>query len=698
MNKPSQVAAVSIEKATKIAQDLYANGKLDQCVALIDRILVKSPKNAMALHLLGIIRFGQGATEIGIGHVSAALKLFPGHTLFAVNLTEMLRKSGDLVAAERVGRHAVKVDGGNATAHSNLGIVLYDLQKFDEAEACHHRALALNPGIAGSLNNLGSIARERRNMDEAERYYRSAIDAAPEAYESANNLASILIEAERLSEAQTLLVTVLKARPEYAEAHCNMGRILLSSADLDHAELAFRRAIKLNPKGHAGFIGLSQTMYEKHQGGLALEAARSAYQLAPDDTSALHQLGLCEADGGNTERAIALYDRAVAHNPSFTPSLLALGHLRMETGDMDGAEQFFQSALGNGADRLSSLMALSRLKKMTAEDPIVLELLSESDKILNSTPKKQVAYHYAMGKVFEDIKDYDAAFANFELGAKLKRMTIEYDAMITDHRIDQIIEAFSPDRLVEMRKAGIVTAQPIFVLGMPRSGTTLTESILARHSKVFAAGELPDLMGIFPSPAGHPVMGGISSMSNLDMTRCIEMYARQLDVRSPGMHRITDKMPANFSMIGIIHALLPNAKIIHVSRDPLDTCLSCFTRLFERSQLHSYDQVELGKYYLGYRRLMAHWSNVLPKDAFMELKYEDLVGDIEAQSRRMLDFCGLKWEDGCLEFHKDARRVRTASVSQVRQPVYSSSVEKWRNYESHLAPLMATIGDCKHSL
>lgn len=691
MNDRTKGAVVSIEEATKIAQTLYENGKLDQSLELIGRLLKKNPKNAMALHLLGIIKFGQGATDEGIGHVHAALKLFPGNSFFAANLTEMLRKSGDLVEAEKIGLHAVKVGAKNPSAHSNLGIVLFDLKKFDEAEAYHLKALALNPETFGSLNNLGSIARERRDSEGAEKYYRAALAANPENYESANNLASIHIEAERLQEARTVLAALLKVRPDYAEAHCNMGRIFLNSAELDLAELAFRKALELNSDKPAAFIGLSQVMYEKHQNALALEAAKSAYALASDDPSALHQLGLCEADDGNTESAILLYNKALEIKSGFVPSLMALGHLRMEVGDMVAAEEYFQVALESGSDRLSSLLALSRLTKMTADSPIVLELQSEAENIVASPPKKRIAYHYAMGKVFEDIKNPDAAFENFALGAKLKRETVAYDAENTDRRIDQIIDAFTSKRLAEMRRASIDTAQPIFILGMPRSGTTLTESILASHSQVFGAGELSDLLNLFPSAVGEPVMSGVKDMKFTELKRRIKDYAGQVDSRSPGQHRITDKMPANFQTIGVIHALLPNAKIIHVSRDPLDTCLSCFTRLFERSQLHSYDQVELGRYYLNYRRLMAHWSKVLPENAFLELRYEDLVGDIEGQARRMLDFCGLDWEEGCLEFHKDTRRVRTASVSQVRQPIYRSSVEKWRMYEAQLAPLRATI-------
>jgi tetratricopeptide (TPR) repeat protein len=691
MSEQTKGTVVSIEEATKLAHTLYEKGKLDQSIELIEKVLSKTPKNAMALHLLGVIKFGQGAAEEGISRVSTAVQLLPQNALFAANLTEMLRKSGNLAEAEAVGRRAIKAGPKNASAHSNLGIVLYDLKKLDQAEAYHLQTLALDPKMVGSLNNLGSIARERGNLIEAERYYKAALSANPQNFESANNLASVLIEAEQLKEARAVLVSLLRIKPDYAEAHRNMGRIFLNTTELDLAEFAFRKSLEFNPQLQEAYIGLSQVMYEKHQNTLALEAANFAYNLAPDESGVLHQLALCEADSGNSEKAILLYNRALEIKPDFAPSLMALGHLKMEVGDMDRATDYFKAALEAGTERLSPLMALSRLTKMTEDSPIFIELEAESKNIEASPPKKRIAYHYAMGKAFEDIKNYNMAFNNFARGAEIKRGTVKYDPDKTDQRTDQIIKAFTPKRIAQMRKASIDTAQPIFVLGMPRSGTTLTESILASHSQVFGAGELPDLLNLFPSSPDGPVLGGIEDMKKEELTRRITDYARQVDSRAPGMHRITDKMPANFQMIGVIHSLLPNAKIIHVMRNPMDTCLSCFTRLFERSQLQSYDQVELGRYYLNYRRLVVHWSEVLPQHAFMELKYEDLVDDIEAQTRRMLSFCGLEWEAGCLEFHNDTRRVRTASVSQVRQPVYKSSVEKWRAYEAHLGPLINTI-------
>jgi hypothetical protein len=231
---------------------------------------------------------------------------------------------------------------------------------------------------------------------------------------------------------------------------------------------------------------------------------------------------------------------------------------------------------------------------------------------------------------------------------------------------------------------------------MPRSGTTLTETIIASHSMVYGAGELPDLMEIASGARGGHAEGYplcLEGITQAELAAMGERYAAALQARAPGSPRITDKMPANFNCVGLIHLMLPKAKIIHVMRDPVDTCLSCYTRLFNKSQHQSYDLVEIGRYYRAYARLMEHWRQVLPAGAFYEIQYEALVAEPETQARALLEYCGLPWEDACLEFHKTARQVRTASVTQVRQPMYKTSVEKWRHFEKHLGPLLEALGD-----
>jgi hypothetical protein len=232
---------------------------------------------------------------------------------------------------------------------------------------------------------------------------------------------------------------------------------------------------------------------------------------------------------------------------------------------------------------------------------------------------------------------------------------------------------------------------------MPRSGTTLTEQIMASHPDVHGAGELRDLMQIVQQPiagqALQPYPENLAGLTRGDISQWGQDYVAGLRRRAPEARRITDKMPANYMALGLIALMLPNAKIIHVQRNPVDTCVSCFTRLFNRHQEATYDLAELGRHYANYARLMQHWRQVLPQGSFIEVQYEDIVADMEGQARRLIDFCGLDWNAACLDFHNNKRSIRTASVTQVRQPIYTSSVARWRHYEKHLGPLLEALGD-----
>jgi hypothetical protein len=311
---------------------------------------------------------------------------------------------------------------------------------------------------------------------------------------------------------------------------------------------------------------------------------------------------------------------------------------------------------------------------------------------------KRISLHYALGKAYDDLKEYDKAFPQFLEGARIKRSKLQYNADDDVARSRRITELCDKSFIEKLRGAGDPSSLPIFVLGMPRSGTTLTEQIVASHPDVFGAGELRDLMEVaqqMPTSQKNFLSypDNLAALSREDVSRWGSDYVARLRKRAPGAKHITDKMPANYMALGLIPLLLPNAKIIHVKRNPVDTCVSCFTRLFNRHQDATYNLTELGRHYVNYAKLMEHWRDVLPEGSFIEVQYEDIVADMEGQARRLIHFCGLEWNDACLDFHKNTRKIRTASVTQVRQPIYNSSVERWRHYEKYLDPLLKELGE-----
>jgi tetratricopeptide (TPR) repeat protein len=372
----------------------------------------------------------------------------------------------------------------------------------------------------------------------------------------------------------------------------------------------------------------------------------------------------------------------------------------LEYGDFAEAEKQCQKVLRIKADSMEARLLLAKVRKTTAGDDNVAALLAmEKASQLGKSPMpydEAVSLHFALGNCFADLGDYDQAFRHYLQGCKLKRATLKYEAGQMTRYFDSIMRVFDRDTLARLQGAGDPSSVPIFVLGMPRSGTTLTEQIIASHPLVHGAGELPDLLAIAKreiAGTGARFPDNIPTLDQSTLGAWAAEYVAGLCRRAPDAVHVTDKMPGNFMALGLIHLMLPNAKIIHVNRNPVDTCLSCFTKLFSHGHAYSYDLAELGRFYSDYARLMAHWRQVLPEGAFLEIRYEDLVTEYEAQARRLITYCGLEWNDACLKSHENKRSVRTASVMQVRQPIYTSSVERWRKYEPYLKPLLDELGD-----
>ncbi len=690
----AEQSTLTIEDAFKQAMVHYQKGQLQPAVALFSKIIQAAPQHAHAHQMLGLIAFQTEQYEPAVKAMTEAVRLQPQNPQFLMNYVEVLRKAGNIEAAISVGKRAVQADPNNPAAHSNLGLAYYDDQNIIEAEASQQRALALNSDFSAALNNLGSIARDNGDLEGAVTYYRKALRTNPTYSEAANNCISVFIEGERYEEAKELAYSELKQNPNVSELQRNMGRIHLYEHKLDDAETSFRNAISLNENKAENYLGLSQVLYEKNHSKLALIEAETAYRLDPENPQICHQIAITKAHLGDMDAGFEFYEKALALNPDMTASRLALGYLKMENGDFDGARADFELAAQSTYDALNAQMALARMEKMTPDNSAFVALEAALPEAEKMPAMKAAAYHYALGKCYEDLSRYENAFEQYAIGAKVKRSTFDYDPAETDQVTDDIIALFDKGMIEKLRKSAISTEQPIFVLGMPRSGTTLTESILDSHSKISGAGELnylQNLFGLCPTSGKFDMPRILPQMPAHDLTRKIEEYIESAKTHAPNTPYIVDKMPANFQMLGLIYALLPNAKIIHIARNPFDTCLSCFTRIFERSQLHSYDQVELGRYFNNYIRLMNHWHTLLPKDSFHTVHYENLVEDIDTEARRIIDFCGLGWEDACLEFYKGKRRVRTASVQQVRQPLYKTSKEKWKRYEAQLQPLVDII-------
>jgi tetratricopeptide (TPR) repeat protein len=377
-------------------------------------------------------------------------------------------------------------------------------------------------------------------------------------------------------------------------------------------------------------------------------------------------------------------------------ALVGRATLLMEAGHLDEALTAFEQVLARFPGSAQAIAARSELRTFSADDPDIGALEACLAQGERRSLVERVAAHFALGKAYLDIKDPERAFHHLEAGNRQKRASFDYDSEQTCRWMEHIRAVFTSERYARLAGSGEPSTLPIFVIGMPRSGTTLIEQILSSHPQVTGAGELSTLrlaldeIGNFPDCVLALDSGGGGAQARL--RQCGEAYLAHVAPLAGGRPHVIDKMPGNFLYAGAIPLILPGARIIHVRRDPADTCLSCYTKLFAGQQPFAYDQTELGAFYRQYERLMAHWRELLPGDAFIETEYEAVVDDLEGQARRLIGFLGLPWNDACLHFHHNRRVVRTASVSQVRQPIYRTSKGRWHAYARYLGPLLDALG------
>lgn len=687
---------INIPKAMAVANTLHQQQKFGESQKVLLQVLQVAPQYAPALHLLGVSAYGQGHRDQGINMLRQAVNVAPNEADYLANLCEMCRQVGRLDEAVHFGERAIAANPNLVSGLSNLGICYYDQENYDKAKALQQQALKLKPQFIPALNNLGSIAKQEKELDKAEELYKRVLAIAPNHIESMSNLGAIVLEDERPEEALEILTDAVKRFPKHAEAHCNRASTLVVLNRRKDAVPAFERAIKLRPHYFEATTGLARVMLAENQRERALQLASVALQLKPQDTIAHTLMGDVQAALGNSDQAAREFEIALQIDPKNITTIVSQGQLYLELGELSQAEDNFLHALEIEPDSTPAKTSLIQARKVTEDDSVFASLLEKRDELDDMMELRAMTIHFALGKGFDDLKQYADAFPHYAAGCAIKRRQIEYSTANYEAHINNIKRFFSKERIDAARSPACQSDVPIFVLGTPRSGTTLTEQIIASHPDVFGAGELHDLLRISHQPndwesAGFPsVFMGFNAAQYKAVG---EKYVAGLRRRAPDAKRITDKMPANFTLIGLIHLILPNAKIVHINRSPVDSCLSMFTRHFaHNSQPHSYDLAELGHYYSQYHSLMAHWREVLPEGSFYDLQYEELVDDNETQARALIDFCGLEWDDRCLEFHKTKRGIKTASVTQVRQPIYKTSVERWRAYEEHLTPLFDALG------
>ncbi|HEY5068083.1 MAG TPA: tetratricopeptide repeat protein [Xanthobacteraceae bacterium] len=671
-------------------------GQLANAIALYDGIValnsgVPEVHNNRGAALAGLERF-----EDAVAAYRRAIALKPDYADAFNNLGNALCEIGKLDEAERALRRAVELRPRWAQCRTNLGLVYKHQARFADAEMAHREAIATGPGLADAYNNLGEILCCLGRLEDAEENLRHAIFLNEHYAEVYANLATTLKAQGRLDEAEAACRQAIALKPRFACAYNALGNVLFDFGRFELAEEAFRTAISLRPHFAEAFSNLGNALREQNRLDEAESAYRQAIAFKSDIAQTHYNLGSVLGEQDRLGEAGLAYRRAIALKPDFADAHNNLGGTLKYLGRFADARRSVERAMQLSPRNPLYLLNLTELKHFVIDDSDSAAMEELAQDIEALPVKQQINLHFALAKAYEDMGRCDGAARQLLAGNALKRRQIQYEEHVALEELDRIRQVFTPELMQSLEGGGDPSSAAVFIIGMPRSGTTLIEQIIASHPQVFGGGERPNLNLIasgMGASVGRPLPfpNVVPQLSKDDLQRAGARYVAEITRLAPHATRITDKMPANYRLAGLIHLLLPHARIIHAVRDPLDTCLSCFSKLFANGQYQTYDLAELGRYYRHYERVMDHWRRVLPAGRILDVRYEDVVADLASQARRMIAHCGLDWHDRCLTFHETGRPVHTASTVQVRQPIYRSAIGRARRFVPYIQPLLDAL-------
>ncbi len=626
---------VLIRSKLKKARSLVAQQNLAEAKSLYTQIYLKN-KN---IHAIGL--------ELAVVH----------------------RKLGQFKETELICKNILKISPKNASAHHIYGSALQCLNQFDAAIKEYKIAIALDKNLTEAHYFLGNIYQLMGNPESAAKNFYNAIELNPDFYQALNNLGATLIELNRPIDAKKIIDRALNIDPNSIQLLCNI----------------------------AGFYTLDNNL-EK-----ALEFAEKAHKASPTFIDALKILGKIHYQKSDYSNALDCYTKAYEYSKDekLTAYIAQILERRSEFSE---ANELITPLIKAGQTDIVTLMTYSALSRKFENQREAVELIETSIMNGNFDDTALISLYSELGKHYDAFKEYDEAFNNYEKANLLERkLNKQFDEINEIKQFDNIRveditnwhKEYPAPFWQKIPSSNNKSERPIFIVGMFRSGTTLCEQILSSHPDVYGAGELPDInhlsYTIKPSKIHDKSPASLAEVTEEQLANTAKSYLETLDTCSSTAARVVDKMPTNFMHLGFIAKMFPNAHIIHMIRDPRDSCLSMYFQRFGAQMTFTTDLIELADYHLTYQAYMRYWNKVLDIKIH-DVVYEDLMGDQENMTREMLNFCGLEWDEQCMNFHKSKRDVNTPSYDQVRKPLYKKSVARWKNYEEHLKPLIDRLG------
>jgi tetratricopeptide (TPR) repeat protein len=669
---------------------LRSNGQLDEAIAAYQMAITQKDGYAAAINNLGLALKDKGNLDAAIAAFQQVIALNPASIEVHNNLGRAFKENRQFEDAIAAYRQVIALNPDYAEAHSNLGNALRDIGQPGEAIAAYQRAIAIKPEFAEAQNNLGNALADKDRFEEAIAAYHRAIEINPAFAEAHSNLGNALRNVGKLDEAIASYRLAIEHRPGWTAPCLNLGHLFREMGQFEEAYSAFSQALRNKPGDPVALSCLAAALAELHRFDEATLALDRAAAIAPDSLLTHLTRGIIQLRNGRGAEAVESFRVLVERAPQFVSGWNNLAAALRQIGRFNEAAECVQRALALRPDSIRAHTLLAGLSGVGESSTENLIAIFRDPK---TSLRDRASTGFASGKTLDQADRFDEAFGYY---AEANSLTLQirnasgarYDSDLFSRRVDETIALFTPVFFSRTRDWGEPSELPVFIVGMPRSGTSLVEQIAASHSAVFGAGELKDI--------DHLATG--LTVAELRPDQIKQMARAQLDrlqklvnTSAGSVARVIDKMPSNVELLGLIATLFPAARVIICRRDPRDTCLSCYFQSFSSGNLFSFDLWQCGRHHVHTDRLISHWLKVLPL-RILEVQYEALVADLEVESRRIIAFLGLPWEEACLEFHRTERMVQTASDWQVRQPIYTRSVGRWRNYQRHLAPLFEALG------
>ena len=639
--------------------DLHRSGDLDKAEVLYRQYLNEHPAHADVNHLLGVVELQRGRLNESAVLIRQAVSLDPDHAFYRNSLGEAYRMQGDLGKAEQEYRSALKLLPDYPQALGNLGMILHAAGDFEEAVTLFKRGIDIEPENWDLHNNLGVAHQALGQLTQAIACFMRATKLQPQHAEALHNLSTAYKQSGQLQDAKATGEKCIRLAPNVPQAHWNLADINTELGLFAEAEPICRRAIEIDQK---------TALYH-------------------------HTLARIVRGRGRLRDSIHHNQQALLLDPSLVQVHNDLGVSRLAMGDLDGARSSLTRCVELAPDFALAYENLAKCKRYSQDDRTFVSNIKTLAESLEGD--SAAGLYFALGKIHDDMGEYDAAFDYYSSANRLKRATFQYDPDHQDAWTSVLLKTFDSQLLERLGAYGDSSDNPIFILGMPRSGTSLVEQILASHSQVFGAGELTHFYDFtqlmaqrLPDHGAYPSCA--AALGEAEIRGMASEYLAKTRPLAPDVSHVTDKMPMNFLHLGLISAVFPKATIILCERDARDTCLSVYFQNFAARNFFAYDLYEIGRFHRQYTRSIGHWKELLGA-RLTRVRYEELTADPGQETLRLVEACGLPWEERCLEFYKTERAVQTASSWQVRQPMQTSSVERWRHYESHLNHLDAGL-------